>query len=84
MASSYCRVITMAASGHTSSHSPQKMQRDRSRSKVAGRLRPSGVCSPTMLMHCDGQMVAQSMQATHLVSPVSGSVSSACAPRNRG
>ena len=74
----------MAASGQTSSHRPQKMQRDRSRSKVAGRLRPSGVCSPTMWMQRDGQMVAQSMQATHLVSPVSGSVSSAWTPRKRG
>ena len=76
--------MTMAATGQTSSHRPQKMQRDRSRSKVAGRLRPSGVTSPVMWMQRDGQMVAQSMQATHLVSLVSGSVSRACAPLNRG
>ena len=36
LASSYSLVITMAATGQTSSQSPQKRQRARSRSKVTG------------------------------------------------
>ena len=74
----------MAASGQTSSQSPQKTQRERSRSKVAGRLWPSEVSSPVMLMHREGHTVAHSMQATHLISPVSGSANRAWTPLKRG
>ena len=81
-ASSVRSVITIASSGHPSTHIPQKMHRSMSISNRLGyfSLSAQGASLASMVMHSAGQAVAHISHATHLGRPCSSFVS-LCSPR---
>ena len=82
VASSTSRLITIASSGHASSHRPQNMQRDMSMSKTAGmRSIRSVVSAGRIVMQSVGQANSHSPQATHFGFPLSSCTSTGW-PRN--
>src|SRR5471030_2523833 len=73
----------IAVVGQASSHSPQKMQREKLIRKNSGYQRPSAVSAFCNEMQLTGQATAHRLQATQRSAP-SGSRVSTIRPRNRG
>ena len=67
--------------GQTSTQRPQRLQVEKSRWKSVARIffDPSGRF-PSTLMHSDGQMRTQALQAMQSCVPVSGNVTSSIGP----